>query len=179
MKTGKQKIYWDSNIFLAWLKNEQQEPSVTDGIEEAIRKVRNNEIVLFTSVMTRTEVLESTLPPEAQDKFSKLFDRRNVTMVNIDKRVSDKAHSIRDYYRQKNIKLSSADCMHLATAILYSADEFQTLDGSGKRKRPNDLIPLNGNVAGHNLKICVPHAVQTTMFSGLSSPGRRKITLEE
>jgi len=45
MKTGKQKIYWDSNIFLAWLKNEQQEPSVTDGIEEAIRKVRNNEIV--------------------------------------------------------------------------------------------------------------------------------------
>ncbi len=152
---------------------------MTDGIEEVIRKVRNNEIVLFTSVMTRTEVLESTLTPEAQDKFSKLFDRRNVTMIDIGRRISDKSHFIRNYYRQKNINLSSPDCMHLATAILYGADEFQTLDGSGKRRRPNDLIPLNGNVAGHNLKICIPHAVQTTMFSGFRSPMRRKITLEE
>lgn len=165
MATSKDKIYWDTNIFLAWLKDEPQEPAVIDGIVEVVQKIRRNEIVLMTSVTTRTEILDATLTDEAKKKFSQLFDRRNVTMINVDQRIADKSHFIRNFYYEKGIKLSTPDCMHLATAIIYHATEFQTLDGSGQRKRPNDLIPLSGNVAGFPLIIRTPSAKQTTMFS--------------
>ena len=165
MASNKYKIYWDTNIFLAWLKGESQEPAVMDGIIEVVQNIRLNKIILMTSVTTRTEVLDATLSEEAQKKFSKLFDRRNVQMINLDHRIADKSHFIRNFYHEKGIKLSTMDCQHLATAIIYRADEFQTLDGSGKRKRPNDLIPLSGNVAGYKLNIRTPSASQTTMFS--------------
>lgn len=158
MQTGKRKIYWDSSVFLAWLQNEDWGPEIAEGIEEIVRDVHSNKIVLFTSIMTRTEVLESKMPMEAQKKFKDIFNRKNVSTIDVTPRVGDKSHFIRNYYIQRGVDISSPDSIHLATAIVYEADEFQTLDGAGKRKRKNDLIPLNGNVAGHKLAIRVPES---------------------
>jgi hypothetical protein len=44
--------------------------------------------------------------------------------------------------------LKSPDAIHLATAILYRADEFHTFD--------DQLIGLSGNVGGHRLIVCKP-----------------------
>jgi hypothetical protein len=50
------------------------------------------------------------------------------------------------------------DAQHLATAIAYKeVDEFHTFDG-------DDLLRFNGNVAGFNLKICKPTAIQKWLF---------------
>lgn len=166
MSIGKKIIGWDSCIFLAWLQDEKREIGVMEGIEEVVRKVHNNEVILLTSQMTKIEVLEGRLTLEAQKKFEEVFNRRNCQMVDITSRVSEKSHFIRNYYDQKGIKLSSPDSIHLATAIIYKADEFHTLDGSGK-KRNGDLIPLDGNVAGHKLKICVPYAEQRSLLIGI------------
>lgn len=166
MSIGKKIIGWDSCIFLAWLQDEKREIGVMEGIEEVVRKIHSNEVILLTSQMTKIEVLEGRLTSDAQKKFEGVFNRRNCQMVDITSRVSEKSHFIRNYYDQKGIKLSSPDCIHLATAIIHNADEFHTLDGSG-RKRNGDLIPLNGNVAGHKLKICVPYAGQGSLLTGI------------
>lgn len=165
---GRLKVYWDACIFLAWLKNEPCEPGVMEGIEATVQQVHDNEAILFTSIMTQTEVLDSTLPKEAQTKFGNLFKRRNVTWVNHDPPVGKLSHDIRDYYNRKGIKLTSADTVHLASAILYEADEFHTLDGSGKRKRKTDLLTLNGNVAGHKLLIKEPKLSQLSLLAQIS-----------
>lgn len=166
MSTGKKIIDWDTCIFLAWLQEEQREIGVMEGIEEIVRKIHNNEVILITSQMTNIEVLQSRLSSDAQKKWKEIFNRRNCQMVDITPKISEKSSFIRDYYDQKGIKLSSPDCIQLATAIIYKADEFHTLDGSGK-PRNGDLIPLNGNVAGHKLKICVPYAEQGSLLTGI------------
>lgn len=163
---GKRKLYWDSCIFLAWLQNEACEPGVMEGIEEAVRQVHDNEAVLFTSIVTQSEVLEGTLSKEAQEKFDNLFKRKNVVWVNHDTRVGKLSHDIRNYYNERDIKIEVPDSVHLASAILYEADELQTLDGSGKRKRKSDLLSLNGKVAGkYKLTIKQPYAKQMSLLA--------------
>jgi predicted nucleic acid-binding protein len=170
MSTGKKIIYWDTCIFLAWLQDERREIGVMEGIEESVRKIHSNELTLLTSQMTNIEVLESRLNLESKKKWKDVFNRRNCQMVDVNPKVGEKAQFIRDYYDQQNIKLSTPDSIHLATAIIYKAEEFHTLDGSGK-KRNGDLIPLNGNVAGHKLKICVPYAEQGSLLTGIPPLG--------
>jgi hypothetical protein len=162
MKADREIIYWDACIFLAWLKDEPCEAGVMEGIEETVKRVHDNEVVLITSIMTQTEVLESKMPKDAQTKFDNVFKRRNVVWINHDTRVGKLSHDIRDYYAQRAISLSSPDSVHLASAILYQADVFHTLDGSGKKKRGH-LLPLDGNVAGHKLKIAKPYKSQLSL----------------
>lgn len=166
MLTGKKIIAWDSCIFLAWLQDEKREFGVMEGIEEVVRKIHGGEVVLVTSQVTNIEVLESRLSSEAQKKWKEIFNRRNCQMIDLNPRVSEKAAFIRDYYDQRGIKLSVPDSVQLATAIIFAAEEFHTFDGSGK-KRNGDLLPLNGNVAGHKLKICVPYAEQGSLLAGI------------
>ena len=112
---------------------------------------------------TSTEVLKGKMTDEQRDRFTKLFQRRNVVQVDVTTRVLDLSEKIRNW----NPKISSPDAIHLATAILYEADEFHTTDGGGKRKRAGDLLPLDGNVAGHPLKICKPQAMQYSLLRGV------------
>lgn len=79
-------------------------------------------------------------------------------MGQLDPRVAQLAHDIRDFYSEPDKRdMGTPDCIHLATAIIYAADEFNTLDGSGKKRR-HDLIPLSENIMGgkHKLPIRKP-----------------------
>jgi len=156
------RFHWDACIFLAWLADESCEPGVMEGIEDTVRRVNDNEVVLVTSVMTQTEVLESRMTPDAQVKFENVFKRRNVIWINHDTRVGKLSHDIRSYYDQRGIKISSPDSVHLASALIYDVDVLYTLDGSGKKKRGH-LLPLDGNVAGRKLKIAKPYKSQLSL----------------
>jgi hypothetical protein len=162
MKADKEIIYWDACIFLIWLKDEPCESGLMEGIEDTVKRVNDNEVVLITSIMTQTEVLESKMSKDAQTTFENIFKRRNVLWINHDTRIGKLSHDIRDFYDQRGTKLSSPDCIHLASAILYEADVLYTLDGSGKKKR-GYLLPLDGNVAGHKLKIAKPFKSQLSL----------------
>jgi predicted nucleic acid-binding protein len=153
---GKRKYYWDSSCFIAWLTAEKRKPGELEGMEEIVKEVNSGKADLFTSEITKSEVLEGRMTPAQRDMFTKLFQRKNVISVDVSGRVLAIVKEIREW----NYKISVPDAIHLATAILYGADEFHTTDGAGKRKRAGDLIPLSGNVAGHNLKICAPEADQ-------------------
>ena len=167
MANKKRIIYWDSCIFLAWIFNEQNEAAIMDGIEEIVKQVDQNKLTLITSVVTRTEVLEGKMDDIAKMRFDDLFKRRNVVMISLDHRISDLSHDIRNYYDIRGDKLSTPDCQHIATAILYEANELHTLDGSGKKKK-GKILPLSGNILGkHPLKICTPYSDQPSLFSGI------------
>ncbi|MGA8866223.1 MAG: hypothetical protein WB510_04605, partial [Candidatus Sulfotelmatobacter sp.] len=49
------------------------------------------------------------------------------------------------------------DAIHLATAVLYKADEFQTMDGLDKKGKPKRVLGLNGDVGGYPLFITQPY----------------------
>ena len=165
---AKPKYYWDSCIFFALLNGEADVhgQAVMDGIMDMASDFDNHKIVLISSVMTKTEVYDYKLKTQyARDEFTSRFQRDNFLWVAQDERVSDKSRAIRSFYGKKGITLDAGDCVHLATAILYEADVFYTLDGSGDNPKPNALLPLNNDVAGYQLRVEKPHGPQGTLFS--------------
>lgn len=158
---NKHLIYWDSCIFLAWIKNEQDKgPEVLSGIEELVNHIQKNQIILITSVLTTAEILESTLDDKQAAVFDEVLKRRNVQVVDTTGPIWNLTHDIRNHYKQ--IKdglhtLSTPDAVHLATAINEGVDVFYTTDEyDDPKKKKRALIPLNGNVAGYNLRIKKP-----------------------
>jgi len=161
MPGKRKKYYWDSCAFILWL-NSQGDPLIVDGLAQVVKEVEGGQADLFTSALAKTEVLRGKMTAAQRDRFNRLFQRRNVVAVDITGRVLALSEGIREWQP----KISVPDAIHLATAITYEADEFHTTDGGGKRKRGGDLLPLDGNVAGHKLKICVPVA-PANLLSGV------------
>lgn len=161
MRQGKPIIYWDTCIFLAWLKDEKRPNKEMDGVNFIAHEIHDNHVILITSVVTKGEVLESTLDKRGLILWDSFFKRKNAREVVADGRIMQLTHDIRDYYQQRKIAdglptLTLPDATHLATAIIYGATEFHTFDENDIPKRRRAILPLNGNVAGHPLKICKP-----------------------
>jgi len=141
--------YWDTCLFLAWIQDEERKPGEMDGVREIIDRSKRRDCRIMTSVITSVEVLQSKIPAGVDTMFTGLMKR--VERVGIEAKVARMAHDIRDFYHKNGQKLLTPDALHLATAILYRANEFHTFD-------EDDLIPLSGNVAGNRLTICKPVA---------------------
>lgn len=101
MKKSLPKFYWDANLFLAWITNEKRKKGEMEGLAEVTAMVTGREALIITSVMTRVEVLESTLSTNQANMFDNLFKRRNVKMVDTTGPIALLAHKIRDFYLQK------------------------------------------------------------------------------
>ena len=141
--------YWDTCLFISWLKDEVRASGEMDGVREIIDRFKRRDCRIMTSVITSVEVLQSKIPAGVDTQFNGLMKR--ISRVGVDTKVAQMAHDIRDYYQKSGKKLKTPDALHLATAILHRADQFHTFD-------KDDLIPLSGDVAGHKLVICKPEA---------------------
>jgi predicted nucleic acid-binding protein len=155
MKIGRSvSYYWDACIFLHWLSDPQKDQAVVDGIEDIVVSAERGTATIFTSTITRIEVLRARLDQHAADKFAELFPRA-VEWASVDPGVAQLAHDIRNFYHAPNHKdMSTPDCIHLATAIIYEASEMHTLDGSGRHTR-HGLVPLSGKVMGGRYPIVI------------------------
>jgi predicted nucleic acid-binding protein len=156
-------IYWDSCIFIAWIKDEPLPTEQRDGIAECVDGVEKGSLRLITSTITLTEVLTAKLADDIKTKYEQLMTRRSITMIVADRRVTALARGIREYYEDLRRtdgqgSLNQFDAIHLATAIQYHATAFYTLDDGGHGDR--SLLSLNGNVAGHGLAITKPIPTQ-------------------
>jgi len=148
--------YWDTCLFLAWLKDEERKNGEMDGVREVIERSKRRDAKIVTSTLTSIEVLSSKIPAGMKTLFDGLMKR--ISRLGMDTKVASLAHDLRDYYALLGGKtLSTPDAIHLATAILYRVDEFHTFDENGKNNSLG-LIPLSGNVAGNRLIICKPEA---------------------
>jgi len=157
---GRPLYYWDTCLFLAWIQDEQRPSGEMAGVREVIARAKRRDALIMTSVLTITETLQSKIPAGVETLFHGLMQK--VERKSIDIKIARLAHDLRDYYSQRSGSaegrtLSTPDALHLATAIMYRADEFHTFDAKGSRKSLG-LLPLSGDVAGHKLIVCKPVA---------------------
>jgi len=155
--------YWDTCIFLAWLKNETTRKSgEMEGIHDCLERLKKRQINIMTSVITYTEITSLKVPAGVDTMLEEVLQRPNCAKIGVDMRVAKLARDLRNYYLEKPDKYSGKtlnvpDSLHLATAILYRAQEFHTFDETNNSKYQTiGLLQLNGDVGGHKLTICKP-----------------------
>jgi len=168
MPTGKDHIvYWDTCVFLAWMKDEKRQPGDMEGLGKIASLVERAEVILVTSTLTRAEILNSMTSPDAMKKYDLLLRRSNVVPQNVDLPVAKLTSELMDFYLKSDFELLTPDAIHLATALHYSVNEFHTFDGADPKQKPRNkrysrtgLLSLDGNVAGKVIKIVRPSADQ-------------------
>ena len=156
-------VYWDACVLLSWLLEDLPDDRQAE-LSAMMRMVEGDKVRLLTSAITYTEVLTSPLPDRRfRERFIRFMNRANVLAPHVTIKVAQKAGELRRYYmdhpkgrKDRPLKLSTPDALHLATAILHRADEFQTYDERDGRGTIG-LLGLDGNVAGHRLRVCIPH----------------------
>lgn len=119
------KIYWDSNAFLAWLQNETgREAACKDTLDAA----RRGDFLIVTSALTLAEVLWLRGAPRlAEDKADILngfFRRSCIRLVNLDRRIAQRAQRL-----VWESKVRPKDAVHVATALQYGCPILETFDG--------------------------------------------------
>ena len=168
---GKRKpiYYWDSCIYIGWLK---KEPSAwLDGAEAIMKRNYEKKNVIITSVITQIEVLESKLNVEQEKIFQELFSPEDHIQHEVSPAVMRKARVLRDHFLTSNpdkkTNLATPDAIHLATALIHNAQEFHTNDHGKKKEKETEilgtqgLIQLNGvDMAGEKLTISTPSAAE-------------------
>jgi predicted nucleic acid-binding protein len=139
---------WDASVLLAWLGEEEGAP--LGGIDSVVEEIDAGDRVatLIVSVVAHTEVLAAKHTEDQIKKFRAFLERSNVLVVDVDLRVSEKAEAIRSKALAEGRKIKTPDAQHLATAILYRADVFHTLD--------DKLINLSGSAIVDGLTISKP-----------------------
>jgi len=147
MTSGKPKpkiICWDANCFCAWFSKEPNRYDVCNAIIEAAQK---NQIKLYTSLLTLTEIIKvpNEYPSEAEDAISEFFRNPYITMVSVDWAIARIARDL----RRRFTRLDGRDAIHLATAIRIKAEVLHTYDH-------DDLLKLNNQIPGYQLSITEP-----------------------
>jgi len=157
MSKPKKTVYWDTCVFLYWLRGDSSiSVDEKQGMEETVRKLDQGKITLVTSVITLTEISLTTVTNDQREKLLKIYDDPRCPIVSVTRRIADLAHNITLFHRKTGISLTAMDAMHLATAIYCNADEFHTFDGP--------LLSLSGNVGGHRLIVCKPSAEEPSLL---------------
>ncbi len=170
---GNNLFYWDTCIFYTWLLDEKRQDGELDAIEYLLAKNKRNDNIIITSTLTICEVLQGKIPEDKEKIFQECLKRRSLRTIAVDIKIAEEARRIRDYYHKNKPKannICTPDAIHLATAIIYNVDEFHTFD-LRNTKGCKGLLPLNGNVAGHNLTIIRPNI---SMYMGPLFKGNEK-----
>ncbi len=160
----KNLYYWDTCLFCAWLKDEKRDIREMDGVRDIIEKIKKRQASLITSTLTLAEVLPSKCPVGTYELFEDLLKRTTIQVRAVDRKTAKLAGDIRDHYIKNPLNgknLAVPDSIHLATAIISGVAEFHTFDAGKQGKKDTlGLLPISGNVAGHNLIICKPYTQQ-------------------
>lgn len=159
---GRPLIYWDACVFISILKGEYSD-LVRARIAELDRQHLRGDIVLMTSALTRVEVFENQAPKKAIDAYRRLRERASFQEVALDPKIADRARLIREGIeaagRSSGLpRLTTPDAIHLATALIYEADELHTDEKAlaSFSKHP-DICP--------RLLVCPPRSNQDTLLA--------------
>lgn len=151
-----------------------------DGINFVLKENKEDKNVILTSTITIIELLEGKIDRQKELLLQECFKRPNLIQIDVGIKVALESRRIRDHYYRKHgysgRTVGTPDAIHLATGIVFKVDEFHTLDGKDKKNHLG-LLPLSGNVAGKNLKICKPY-VPDTKSEDERGPAQLKMNLE-
>lgn len=155
MSSDRQSVYWDSCVTLGWL-NGDVGAERTAAIAECLKDVAAGRLVIVTSeLLFHGEILDAKMSDDARTALNSVVVTRGFQLLPHGKPAQDLMREIRNYYAARGEKVPDlADALHLATAVHWNVGAFYTLDEGKKGGR--SLLGLNGNVAGHDLKIVEP-----------------------
>lgn len=147
-----EKIYWDSDAFLAWFQEE------TDKIDEArgtLERALAGEVVIFTSTLTLAEVLwlrgAPKIPHEKAAIVRKFFRRSHFRLRNVTRSIAESAQNLVWFNAIK-----PKDAIHVATALDAGIPILETFD--------KDLIAQSGKVGTSSLIIRRPLRAKQPKF---------------
>jgi predicted nucleic acid-binding protein len=121
------KIYWDSTVFLCFLK--KHEGDRRNICEDILYHARDGRVTLYTSTFTIAEVIRPQtacvagarpLSREEIAEMQAMFQWPWVKKVDLDQRVARKAVEL-----ERDFALSAADSIHAASAIIAQAEVLQ------------------------------------------------------
>lgn len=123
-----EKIYWDSNVFLAFLQNEEGREAAC---RARLKSAELGEILIVTSALTIAEVIwlkgEPRLTEDKAETLNNFFQKSSIRSVNLDRKIAQDAQRL-----VWESKIRPKDSVHVATARHYGCSILETFD--------NDLI---------------------------------------
>ena len=135
-------VYWDSCVFIDRIQATPGTINVLRGITD---RAENGAIRIATSLFTMCEVAKVAGVPLEEDLEQMIvdfFDNEFIVPVPLDHFVAAK---VREIIRATTRRLSSADAVHIASAIIADASALHTYDG-------DHLLPLDGVFEGLPIK---------------------------
>jgi len=118
------RIYWDSNVFLAWLQSESgRVAACQSGLDAAQR----GDFLIGTSALTIAETLwlkkSPRLTKEKAELLNRFFLRSSMRVVNLDRQIAQRAQRL---VWESGVK--PKDSVHIATALRYRCPVLETFD---------------------------------------------------
>ncbi|HRQ39046.1 MAG TPA: type II toxin-antitoxin system VapC family toxin [Chloroflexota bacterium] len=158
-------IYWDSNVFLAYLNGEDGRVNIIDDLWNEIEKEKSDRII--TSVATSIEVFcasyekkRGKLDPSVEVIIREMFYNQSIILcVETSSAIADISRNLLRFAISKSWALRTFDALELATAKwvhenVHNVDEFHTYD---------DKLEKFGPQIG--IKIAQPHVMQPSLSS--------------
>ena len=125
MKKIVSRRYWDSAVFLAWLKNEGGKADQCTGV---IRLAEQGKVTIITSALTLAEVIKlkgkTKISKKDEITVTKFFENDYIAVRSVDRII---AESARHLVWANNI--DPKDSIHIATALNLKLTVFDTFDG--------------------------------------------------
>jgi predicted nucleic acid-binding protein len=144
----RESVYWDSNAFLGYLKDEADK---ADACGRVLQAAENGRLVIVTSALTLAEVIHlkgsAKLPSEQRSKVDAFFKAEYISVRNVTRATSELATEL-----VWDNGIHPKDAIHVATAVLYKVPKLHTYD--------EKLLGSNGLILrGHKLEISKPSVV--------------------
>ena len=139
------RVYWDSDCFLGYLKGEQDKMAICRGTAD---KAQQGDLIIITSAITLIEVVRLQkqpirLSPKDAKKISQFFQNPYIYVHTVDSPVATLARQlIWDH------NLQQRDSIHVATALLRTIPKLHTFD--------ERLLTLDAKLGDPKLRICKP-----------------------
>lgn len=131
-----ERIYWDSDPFLAWLQEEAVKIDLCNG---TIDRAEKGDALLVTSALTMAEVLwrkgGPKLPQAKLVLLRKYFRRSYIRVINVSRSIAEGAQEV-----VYNFDIKPKDAVHVATALQLGIGVLETFD--------DKLIKKSGKCGG-------------------------------
>jgi len=118
------RLYWDSNAFLALLQNE---PDREAACRDTLAAAQKGDFLIVTSALTLAEVLwlkgAPRLTEDKADLLNRFFRRSSMRVVNLDRTIAQRAQRL---VWESGIR--PKDAVHVATALQYECKVLETFD---------------------------------------------------
>lgn len=140
MPADARRIYFDANVFLAYVGNEEGR---ADTVQMLLDEARRGEIEIVTSVLSIAEVAygaherDQGLTEAGEEAIEQLWTPASpITLVDVSQAVTRNARTMIRKAKAQNLSgIRGADAIHLATARMFGCNVIFTYEGEARRER--------------------------------------------